>query len=173
MRPPIKPSSRGKIGPLGSKLGNQSQTSMGPLCCKARLQDSIRNKASTFPNSNPLPTIKELSLGRGSPKAPTKKGRGEDKTGSTGVLLSDFPHPKKRMGNCVSSSICLGKNSGVHDGNNGQSQTSDSAQQLGFLPRLDRCLPAYPHSQNISEIPSALFSGSGITVPGIAFQSGN
>ena len=69
---------------------------MGSLCHQKRLQNPIHFKASSFPNSNILPSIKHLGSGRRVPVATSQRGSGTYKTGSTGVLLSDFSGPEEK-----------------------------------------------------------------------------
>ena len=146
---------------------------MGPFCHQKRLQNDIHFKASSFPNSNILPSVEHLSSGRRGPIATRQRGSGMYTTRNTGVLLSDFSCPKekreiKTRNRFVQTEHLCGC-SGVQNGNSGKSQTGDSNQRLVFFPRSDRCLSSCAHAQSILEIPQILHLGSSIPIQTLPF----
>ena len=154
-----------KTGPLCRKLGKNYRKSMGPFCHQKRLQNFVHFKASSFPNSDILPSIEHLSSGR----------RGPIATGSTGVLLSDFSGPEEKRETKTHNRFVQTEHlcgcSGVQNGNSGKSQTGDSNQQLFFFPRSDRCLSSCAHAQSISETPPILHLGSSIPIQSSPIQT--
>ena len=138
------------------------------FCHQKRLQNSTHFKASSFPNSDILPSIEHLSSRRRGPIATRQRSSGTYKTESTRVLLSDFSGPEEKpeieTDNGFGQTEHLCGCSGVQNGNSGKSQTGDSNQRLVLFPRTDRCL---------SSCTLILHSGSSIPIQSSSIWTNN
>lgn len=160
-----------------TKLGKDNKRQMGPYYRKSRLQDSIRQKASTFPNSSLLSTVKQSRVERRGPKSPSEKGSGENNTGLARFLfknISCFEEKRKVPSHHRSvQTEFIPENSDFQDGNSKQGQTGYIAQRLGLFIGPYRCISTCSNSQYISEIPEVLFERPGISIPGPSIRASN
>lgn len=148
---------------------------MGPFCRKERIQDSFRQKTSTFPQSSILQPNRKQGFRRRGPEPSPKEGSGESICGRSRILLSDILSSKEKWKtkthNRSVQTEYVSEHPVFQHGNSEQSQKCDSPQRLGHFIRSDGCVPSRTHPYLIPEIPTVLSKGPSISVPGAPFRA--